>query len=139
MENQVESFEGGCRCGEVRYKCSSAPMFTAHCHCRDCQYASGGGFSTIVGVSTSSVEMQGELGGYTVTAESGNQLTRKFCPRCGTPILTELHSNQQMMVLKAGTLDDPSWLKPAMHIWTGSGLPWTGELDAIPKYEKNPS
>lgn len=138
MSEQLQSFEGGCRCGAVRYTCSATPMFAGHCHCRDCQYASGGGFSTIVGVPSAAVDMNGELGGYTVTAESGNELTRKFCPKCGTPILTELHSNPQMMVLKAGTLDDPSWLKPAMHIWTASGQPWSAELDSIPKFEKNP-
>ncbi len=138
MTEERTTFDGGCRCGQVRYSVASAPMFSAHCHCRDCQYASGGGFSTIVGVPTDAVEMSGELGGYTVTAESGNQLTRKFCLNCGTPMLTELHSNPQMMVLKAGTLDDPSWLKPSIHIWTGSGQPWTEELSELPKFSKNP-
>ncbi|MYD42901.1 MAG: GFA family protein [Gammaproteobacteria bacterium] len=139
MPEQASTFEGGCRCGQVRYTCHSPPLFSAHCHCRDCQYASGGGFSTIVGVPTEAVKMTGELGGFKVTAESGNELTRKFCRTCGTPILTELHSNDQMMVLKAGTLDDPSWLRPAMHIWTASGQPWTEEMGTIPKFEKNPS
>ena len=139
MTTESASFSGGCRCGHVKYTCDSEPMFTAHCHCRDCQYASGGGFSTIVGVATDSVSMEGDLSGFTVTAESGNQLTRKFCPKCGTPILTQLHSNEQMMVIKAGTLDDPSWLKPAMHIWTSSGMPWSEELGVLPKFEKNPS
>ena len=139
MPEITSAFEGGCRCGDVRYACSSEPMFTAHCHCRDCQYASGGGFSTILGVPSADVQINGELSGFTVTAESGNQLTRKFCPKCGTPILTQLHSNEHMLVLKAGTLDDPGWLKPAIHIWTASGQPWTEDIGTLPKFEKNPS
>lgn len=138
MSEQAESFTGGCRCGKVTYTCDSAPMFAAHCHCRDCQYASGGGFSTIVGVATAKLTLNGDLAGFTVTAESGNQLTRKFCPTCGTPMLTQLHSNEQMTVLKAGTMDDPSLIKPGMHIWTSSGQPWTEELGVLPKFDKNP-
>ena len=34
--------EGGCYCGEVRYKAEGKPMLKAQCHCRECQYISGG-------------------------------------------------------------------------------------------------
>ena len=137
MSQEETPFEGGCRCGKVRYECTSAPMVSLHCHCRDCQYASGGAFSTIVVVATNALEMKGELSGFTVTADSGNQLTRKFCPNCGTPILSELHSQPNLMVLKAGTLDDPSWLKPSFSIWTASGQPWSEEIHELPKFAKN--
>lgn len=131
-------FSGGCRCGRVRYQCSAQPVFTAHCHCRDCQYASGGAYSTVVLVPADSVSMSGELSGFQVTADSGNQLTRRFCPNCGSPMLTELHSNPTMLVLKAATLDDPSWLEPTSHMWTGSGQPWAEMSGSLPAFERNP-
>jgi hypothetical protein len=28
------------------------------------------------------------------------------------------------MIIKAGTLDDKSWIKPNTHIWTQSAQPW---------------
>lgn len=139
MTETQDTFEGGCRCGKVRYKSNAPPMVSLHCHCRDCQYASGGAFSTIVIVASKEVELNGELNGYTVTADSGNQLTRKFCPTCGTPILTQLLSNDDILVLKAGTMDDPSWLTPVSHTWTASGLPWSATLDELPRYEKSAS
>ena len=138
MAEQRIGFSGGCRCGQIRYECDAEPTFSAHCHCRDCQYASGGGFSTILGVPADAVSMTGELGGYTVTSDAGNELTRKFCTGCGSPILTELHSNRSMLVLKAATLDDPSWLKPAMHIWTSSSQPWTEIGTELPTFERQP-
>ena len=139
MTEQTEGFSGGCRCGQVRYVCTELPFFCSHCHCRDCQYASGGAYSTIVGVRTDSVTLTGELGGYTVSSDAGNQLTRKFCTNCGSPMLTELHSNPAMLVLKAATLDDPSWLKPTMHIWTSSSQPWAEIGEQLPTHHKQPS
>ena len=135
----AEQFSGGCRCGAVRYDCAAAPMFTGNCHCRDCQYASGGAYSTIVGVPTAALALTGELATYTVRAESGNRVTRKFCPLCGSPILSALSANPGMTVLKAATLDDPGWLRPAMHIWTERGQPWAETSPTSPKFEKNPS
>lgn len=134
----ADHFKGGCRCGAVRYECAAAPMFTGHCHCRDCQYASGGAYSTIVGVPTAALDLAGELAAFTVDAASGNQVTRKFCPKCGTPMLSTLSANPGMTVLKAATLDDPGWLAPAMHIWTASGQPWAETSPTAPKFERNP-
>ena len=37
--------EGGCYCGEVRYVAEGDPMMQAQCHCRECQYITGGFFS----------------------------------------------------------------------------------------------
>ena len=134
----MDSMAGGCRCGQVRYTCAAEPMFTGHCHCRDCQYASGGAYSTIVGVPTEAVSISGDMGAFTVDTDSGNQVTRKFCSTCGSPILSELSANPAMMVLKAATFDDPSQLKPAMHIWTDSSQPWAETSPEVPKFAKSP-
>lgn len=134
----ADQFSGGCRCGKVRYECGAAPMFVGHCHCRDCQYASSGAYSTILGVPTDSLTLSGELAGHTVDTDSGNQVTRRFCPSCGSPILSELSANAAMRVLKAATLDDPSWLKPAFHIWTASSQPWAETSPQQPRFDKSP-
>src|ERR1043165_7113948 len=48
----VAPFQGGCRCGAIRYEVSSEPLAVMNCYCRDCQYASGGGFSTGLPIPT---------------------------------------------------------------------------------------
>jgi hypothetical protein len=34
--------EGGCYCGQVRYRAEGEPAFRGQCFCRECQYISGG-------------------------------------------------------------------------------------------------
>ena len=36
------TLEGGCYCGAVRYQAEGRPQLKAQCHCRECQYITGG-------------------------------------------------------------------------------------------------
>ncbi len=36
------NLEGGCCCGAVRHEVEGEPMMKAQCHCRECQYITGG-------------------------------------------------------------------------------------------------
>ena len=111
-------FQGGCHCGAVRYVCRAEPETTVFCHCLDCQRTTGGSFATVLYVQKSAVEIEGELHGYTVRADSGNLLTRKFCAACGSPVIEEDDGYPAHLFIKAGSLDDPGWLEPKIHIWT---------------------
>ena len=132
-------FEGGCRCGAVRYESSVDALATVHCHCRDCQYASGGAFSTVVVVPADALAITGETSAYSVTAESGEQVTRRFCPTCGSPLFSELSANPGIKVVKAGSLDDPGLLQPSSHAWTKSAQPWSETIGELPRFATNPS
>jgi len=43
-----------------------------------------------------------------------------------------------MDVIKAGTLDDTSWLQPQINVWCDSAQPWVQLSDAIPRIPRNP-
>lgn len=36
------TFESGCYCGKICYRAEGQPPLKAQCHCRECQYISGG-------------------------------------------------------------------------------------------------
>ena len=115
-------FEGGCHCGAVRYVCSEEPTTVVNCHCGDCQQIAGSAFITSVLVPEGSVTVNGELKSYKVKADSGNGITRNFCPICGTKIMVELDGG--VVGVSYTTLDDSSWLEPAIEFYTSKAQPW---------------
>src|SRR5438477_1649449 len=48
MTTITTPFSGGCACGAIRYESTAEPAMMLHCHCRHCQRASGGPFSSYV-------------------------------------------------------------------------------------------
>lgn len=129
---------GGCRCQAVRFECNADPVISAYCHCRDCQLSTGGAYATILLVPRSAFSLKGETRSYTVTGDSGGTVTRHFCPGCGTPLFSEISMNPDVVALKAGALDDSSWVRPALEVWTGSRQPWGRIPDGIPGFPRNP-
>lgn len=116
-------FNGGCHCGAVRYVCLEEPITVVNCHCEDCQQIAGSAFITGVLVPEDSVKVSGELRSYRVEADSGNGITRNFCPICGTRILVEFEGGIGVGVSYT-TLDDNSWLEPAIEFYSSKAQPW---------------
>jgi hypothetical protein len=117
---------GGCACGQVRYECTAAPLFAAHCHCRDCQKAGGGQMATVAGVPSDAVRvLQGETRSFHYAGSSGQGLDRHFCATCGARLFTnKAGAMPGVTFLAVGNLDEPGKITPSMHIFTASAQPW---------------
>ncbi len=127
---------GGCLCGKVRYSGNAEPVFTGVCHCRDCQKFSGGAFAIVVAVPKDALSIQGTLKTFSKPGDTGNTIERSFCPECGSSIADEAAVMPGVLMITAGTLDDPNWVKPAMEIYCDSAQPWVelgGGLQSFPK------
>src|SRR5262249_57935466 len=130
-------FTGGCMCGAVRYDCSAEPVMTGNCHCRDCQRATGTAYVSVLFVPRNAVKITGEVKYYDVKGDSGNILSRGFCPTCGSRLFVK-PVVMPLMGITAGSLDDPSRHRPAMDIYTTSAQPW-GYIDSeLPTFPKGP-
>jgi hypothetical protein len=123
---------GHCLCGNVSYEVDGEPMAVLLCHCEDCQRQSGAAYSVNVVVDRDSLHMTGGQPKTfeTVGADSGEPRERKFCPECGSPVITMLAEMGDVAVIKAGTLDDRSWLEPQMELFTDNAHPWVHDADA---------
>ncbi|MBV8978050.1 MAG: GFA family protein [Alphaproteobacteria bacterium] len=132
------AFEGGCACKNVRYTVSAEPVATMNCHCRACQYASGGAYTTAVVVPRGSLTIaKGTPKGYASKGDSGAMVTRYFCPDCGSPIYSD-PAGAPFEVLKAASLDDPSTLVVGGALYVSEAQPWAQIDPAKPQFPKMP-
>ena len=128
--------EGGCLCGKVRYSADAEPAFIGVCHCKNCQKQAGTAFSIVVALPKPALSVQGSLKTFNDTGDSGKAVYRRFCPECGSPIISEVEVMPDLAIIKAGTLDDTTWLKPTMEIFCDSAQPWVslgGGMQSFPK------
>lgn len=132
------SSSGGCLCGAIRYQVGAPMKNIIACHCANCRKASGAGASHNILLKTSDLAFTaGTPKRYVDTADSGNALYRFFCAECGSSIYSQRSTMPEMLVLKAGSLDDASGLSIGMHIWTDSALPWMHRDPAVDQHPKN--
>ena len=132
----MAKISGGCLCGNIRYSAEAEPLATILCNCINCQKQSGAACSVNIVFPKGSLDIKGEMKTYVDTGDSGQSLDRNFCGNCGSPINSEPAAMDTVTILKAGTLDDNSWVKPGMQIYCDSAQNWTMEdldLESHPK------
>lgn len=114
---------GRCLCGAVHFSVSTEPLTSRLCWCKDCQHISGNGTANML-VATDGLTHTGTLAEYTSTADSGNVITRQFCPNCGVQLFAKSTARPQFRVVRTGNLDNPSSVAPQANIWAGSAPTW---------------
>ena len=133
-----KSYVGGCLCGALRYEFITEPTTVYICHCTECQKVSSSAFGVSVRVSADDFNItQGEHKSIETVADSGRTKTGFFCPECGIRISNKPNSDD-LLVVKAGTLDNPNLFRPIAHIWTQSAQSWFPFADGLPKFKKTP-
>ena len=86
-----------------------------------------------------SLEFSGNPKSYQTTgAENGHLRDRLFCGDSGAPILTVLHERPDVIIVKAGTLDDTSGLSPVAEIWWRRSQDWLDPQSTRPRFEGDP-
>ena len=136
-ENQIET--GGCLCGNIKYKFNREDVVSAgHCHCKDCQKITGSGKATVVFIPTKSLEINNNYKVYSVIGHDGTNVHRGFCPNCGSPVISYVTEQPDLRFIKAGSLDDSSWIKIESSFWSISANKWDPVNENIPCFEQNP-
>jgi hypothetical protein len=134
----TQNFTGQCICGGVHYQCSAEPIFTVTCHCRGCQQATGSAFHAGLYVPISGVKIAGDVKYYDTQGDSGKKVSRGFCPNCGARLFNKADMLPDIIGITAGSLDDPSWFRSQMDIYTDSAQSWDFMNPELPKFPKLP-
>jgi len=135
----AEEREGGCQCGFVRYRLEGEPLAVAVCHCVECQRQSGSAFGMSIVVRKEAFRLlHGTLKTFTRAGESGRAVACAFCPECGVRIYHEPRWLDGIFTVKPGTLDDTSFLRPTMEVWTKRKHAWLEFRGDLLSFESNP-
>jgi hypothetical protein len=129
---------GGCLCGAVRYTADGAQVFAGNCHCRDCQRVTGSGYMPVVGFTREAVQIAGAVKYFQRRGDSGKFSYEGFCPECGARLFAYADVMPGLLMVQAGSLDNPSEFKPQMDIYTASAQPWDPMDPALPKFPGMP-
>lgn len=136
--SDTPSFSGHCYCGALSYSATAKPVFKAQCHCRECQYFSGGGPNYFMLLPEKSFEWRTGTPAQFTHPAPDNPVTRSFCGTCGTHICTHLPYGENL-VLKVGTLDDPSlYGGPKAVIHAADKQPFHLFPDSTPVFDNLP-
>lgn len=118
--------DGGCACGQVRYRMGSHPIFVHCCHCSWCQRETGASFALNAMIET---ERLGVLNGtpesVATPSESGKGQKVVRCPLCRVAVWSHYASlDTRLAFVRVGTMDMPSRCPPDVHIFVSSKQPW---------------
>jgi hypothetical protein len=129
---------GGCLCRAVRYRISAQPIVTRVCWCRLCQYLAAGNSTVNTCFPKEAMHIEGMLCDYCSIADSGNVMHRRFCPVCGTQVLSESEARPTLVFVRAGTLDDSEVAQPSITIWTSQAPSWACLNPELPRVAAQP-
>jgi len=131
--------EGGCYCGAVRYQAEGDPILKGQCHCRECQYLTGGSPNVVMAMPEAGFGFTKGSPKAFKRSDLDNPVTREFCPDCGTHLLTRAPALPGGVLIKVGTLDDPSVFGgPEMVIFTVDSQVFHHVPDGVPSFERGP-
>jgi hypothetical protein len=137
MEKAMK-LEGGCYCGDVRYVAEGDPMMKAQCHCRECQYITGGAVNMFVLMPRDGFRYTKGAPKQFTRKDLERPVTREFCAECGTHLVTR-PTSVPAVVVKVGTLDDPALFEgPRMAIYTIDKQPFHQIPEGLPAFERLP-
>jgi len=128
-------YEGGCLCGQVRYRAEAEPANVRVCHCRNCQRAVGGPFFARAVFLADAIVRTGE----TTRWPTSPRIDRLSCARCGTPVFAQPKDPPARLSVALSTLDEPDRLRPDMHIWVSEKRGWISIDDGLPRFDRGPA
>lgn len=129
---------GGCYCGELRYEAEGEPIMAFQCHCRECQYYSGGGANYSMAMPAHGFKYtKGQPQSFTRT-DINEPPTREFCGTCGTAVTSSYKHQPEVIMLKAGSFDQPSLFTPQIAVFTCDQQDFQIIPEGMPSFEKKP-
>ena len=131
---EIGSQDGGCRCGQVRFRVSGQPVMTFACHCTGCQRMTASAFSLSAFYPSAAFEV---LSGEPVIGALHGAHRHFFCPYCMSWIFTRPAGLDQFVNIRPTMVDDATSFTPFIETYTIEKLPWAS-TPAVHSFERYP-
>ena len=128
----MATVEGGCLCGQVRYRITAAPKASVICHCASCRRAAAAPAMPWITCDAAAFEV---TQGMASTYRSSAPVTRAFCGACGTPLTYASDGRPDEIDVTTVSLDEPESFPPTCHIRLMEALDWVTFGDGLPAYQ----
>ncbi len=113
-----------CRCGQLRVDCEGDPVRVSVCHCLECQKRSGSVFATQARWPDANVTMSGRHTIWERIADSGHQVTYRFCPTCGSTLTYVIEDWPGVTAVPVGAFSDPDFPSPRFSVYENRKHAW---------------
>jgi hypothetical protein len=121
---------GGCMCGAVRFQADGEPLRVGLCHCLTCRRETGAPFGAFVIFPRDRFRV---TAGKTSSYASSAELSRHFCPACGSPVFSE---EPDEISVYLGALDHAEAHLPTYELFAIRRLPWVQPLEGIASFAR---
>ena len=132
--------QGQCLCGDITFQVTGEPVMQGNCHCTDCKRATGASYATIAFFKTEQFTLlSGTPKRFAHETDSGSQMTKTFCPNCGSLLFGSNSRREGVVSVYVGSLEQPSWLQPQFNVWTSRAFSCTPLDPEVVAFEKGKS
>lgn len=123
--------EGGCLCGDIRYRVEGRASASGICHCESCRRAASAPTLPFVVFAREQFTL---ARGVLTVFESSAGVTRAFCGRCGSLLTYRNAAHPETIDVMTCSLDDPGSFPPTCHVWFRERISWIQVADGLPCY-----
>lgn len=117
-----------CRCSRLHAECPDEPIRVSVCHCVECQRRTGSAFSAQARFTAESVKVTGQYQTFARVADSGNTLTYRFCPSCGSTIAYQIDAWPDIIAVPLGAFAAQEFPDPTYSIYECRKHSWVSVI-----------
>lgn len=130
----MTKLDGGCRCGQVRFRVTALPLLAMACHCTGCQRMTGSAFSLSAAIPSDGFAV---IEGEPVIGGLHGASRHYFCPHCMSWLFTRPEGIDWFVNIRTTMLDEPARYPPFIETFTSERLPWA-TTSAVHSFETFP-
>ncbi len=131
--------EASCACGQMGIRLDGEPRLVSSCCCQQCQRRTGSFYGVTAFFDDDQVEkVWGESRVHLRRGDSGNELSFRFCPDCGSTVWWLAEARPGAVAVAGGAFADVDFPAPERLIWAEHRHPWVRLPPGVVEHARAP-